>query len=319
MPSLSLGTSSSPAPTTFSHLLDALQARPQPALVYYSRAASPHDDESASGHSEHRVELSGRVLQNWTVKLIGLLLDEAELQSGDVVLIDTDVHWKSLAVALAASAVGCEVQLDFAADADYALVVTDDPGSWQDSAALGQAELAALSPGMLDSSFAASTGAVVPSWVLDVSAEVRQQPDQLLDPVPDVPLPKAAPPQADADAAPGSPPASAAGSRPAAPGSTGSPIVLLPDDDDVAARFADLRHWRPLRWGTAALPEILAAWGAHQPVVCLDDAQHAGAEGEVDEGTASAPAGDSGVSSGEDAAGAAEPLWRVVRRNEGMS
>ncbi len=303
----------------FSHLLDALQARPQPALVYYSREASPRDDEATSGHSEQRVELSGRVLQNWTVKLIGLLLDEADLQAGDVVLIDTDVHWKSLAVALAASALGCEVQLRFAADADYALVVTDDPGSWEDSEALGQAELAALSPGMLDSSFAASTGADVPSWVLDVSAEVRQQPDQLLSPVPDVPLPEVALLPSDADAAQGSSPVSAASSAPEAPGSTGSPIVLLPDDDDVVARFADLRRWRPLRWGTAALPEVLAAWGAHQPVVCLDGAQHVGAVGAADERTANAAAGDSGVSSGEDSAGAAEPLWQVVRRNEGMS
>lgn len=321
MPSLSLGTSSSPAPTTFSHLLDALQGRPQPALVYYSSAASPSDDEAAPGHAGERVELSGRVLQNWTVKLIGLLLDEADLQAGEVVLIDTDVHWKSLAVALAASALGCEVQLDVEADADYALVVTDDPGSWQDSDALGQAELAALSSGMLDSSFAASTGVDVPSWVLDVSAEVRQQPDQLLSPMPDVSLPEAALPPAGgaADAAQASSSAAAKSSSPGAPGSAGSPVVLFPDDDDVAARFADLHHWRPLRWGTAALPDVLAAWSAQQPVVCLDGALHAGAERTTEEVPADASAGASRESSVKDPEAHAEPLWLRMRRNEGMS
>jgi hypothetical protein len=54
---------------------------------------------------------------------------------------------------------------------------------------LADAELAAVSLGMLDDSFQDATGQEIPPWVTDVSAEARQYPDQLLTPLPAVALP----------------------------------------------------------------------------------------------------------------------------------
>lgn len=162
------------APTDFPQLLALLGSRPQPALVFY-------------GRDEERVELSGRVLANWAVKLIGLFDEEYDLGPAHQVLVDAAAHWKSAAVMLAASAMGAGIAV--APDGAAEVVVTDRPGAWIGSAELGAAELAALSPGMLDSSFEDATGEAIPAWVLDISADVRQQPDQLVTALPAVPLP----------------------------------------------------------------------------------------------------------------------------------
>lgn len=169
-----LSGSAGTAPTNFAQLLDLLESRPQPAVVFYSS-----DDT--------RVELSGRVLANWAVKLIGLFSEEYDLGQGDVVLLDTTPHWKAVAVLLAASAMGWEVAVVAAHNPE--VIITDQPGAWIGSQELGQAELAALSAGMLDESFEAATGEALPAWVLDISADTRQQPDQLMAPLAPVTLP----------------------------------------------------------------------------------------------------------------------------------
>ncbi|NLS08945.1 hypothetical protein HGQ17_02790 [Nesterenkonia sp. MY13] len=179
MSPLTLGSSSGKVPTDFTELLDHLGSRPQPAVVHYAAA-------------DTRVELSGQVLANWVTKLIGLFNEEYDLTEGDEVLIDAPPHWKAAAASLAAGAMGAEVALGSEGWPEAAVVVTDQPLSWVDSDTLGDAELAALSLGMLDSSFEEATGEEIPAWVLDVSAEVRQHPDQLLMPLPEVPLPAAA-------------------------------------------------------------------------------------------------------------------------------
>lgn len=180
MSPLTLGNSASRVPEQFDELIEFLNSRPQPAVVHYAADGS-------------RVELSGRVLANWATKLIGLFIDECDLGSEDVVTVDMEVHWKTAAVMLAAGALGTEVQLG-GSDGDStaeqaALVVTDRPLEVIDSDSLGDAELAAVSPGMLDSSYPEATGEQIPAWVTDVSAEVRQYPDQLLEPLPAVELP----------------------------------------------------------------------------------------------------------------------------------
>ncbi|GAA4836221.1 TIGR03089 family protein [Garicola koreensis] len=177
MAPLSLSGPTRSVPTDYSELLDLLGSRPQPAVVFYSA------DES-------RVELSGRVLANWAVKLIGLLSEEYDLGEADVVLLDSPAHWKAAAVLLAASAMGAEVAVGSADDAE--VVITDRPRDWIGSPQLGQAELGALSAGMLDASFEAATGEALPAWVLDISAETPQQPDQLLAPLDPVSLPETA-------------------------------------------------------------------------------------------------------------------------------
>lgn len=214
MTPLTLGSASQNVPEDFPQLLELLGGRPQPAVVCYrpsdgqtaEGAAEDSADASADSAAEasaepERVELSGRVLQNWAVKLIGLFTEELEEIFEDPgspprVLIDTAPHWKSAAVALAASALGAQVVTapgaEAAADGEEpaSLVVTDRPEAWQGSSALGEAELAALSPGLMDESFGEATGQSVPAWVLDVSAEVRQHPDQLLAPLEPVELPQ---------------------------------------------------------------------------------------------------------------------------------
>lgn len=216
MSPLKLGGSQQRVPTDFAELLRLLSSRPQPAVVHYSvgpggahmsrtplgrvTAAITPEASPAGGGDEtaqpERVELSGRVLANWATKLIGLFAEEYDLSPGDAVLVDMALHWKAAAVVLAAGAMGAQVQLTApggeSSHVDAQLVVTDRPLEVIESAALGEAELAAVSPGLLDGSFAEATGEQIPAWVTDVSAEVRQYPDQLLVSLPAVELPQAA-------------------------------------------------------------------------------------------------------------------------------
>lgn len=220
MTPLTLGSASRNVPEDFPQLLSLLAERPQPAVVCYRPSgedtamdsdpgAEPLSGDSSVAHTAEpeRVELSGRVLQNWAVKLIGLLTEELEeifdpAEPAPRVLIDTAPHWKSAAVVLAAASLGAQVVTtsaeDVAGQEPASLVVTDRPQAWQDSSALGEAELAALSPGLMDESFEDATGQGIPAWVLDISAEVRQHPDQLLTPLDPVELPQGL---ADADTA----------------------------------------------------------------------------------------------------------------------
>ena len=172
-----LSGSAGEAPTDYPTLLDLLGSRPQPALVFY-------------GRDDSRVELSGRVLTNWAVKLIGLFGEEYELGPEDEVLVDASPHWKAAAVVLAVGAMGARAAMESGGRPEA--VITDRPAAWVGSAELGEAELAALSPGMLDSSYEEAVGEPIPAWVLDISAEARQQPDQLLAPLPQTPLPSPA-------------------------------------------------------------------------------------------------------------------------------
>lgn len=211
MTPLTLGSASQNVPEDFPQLLELLAGRPQPAVVCYRPrgadgevgaepdSTEPDGTEPDSTEPE-RVELSGRVLQNWAVKLIGLFTEELEeifdpAEPTPRVLVDSAPHWKSAAVVLAASSLGAQV-VTAAGAADSSgtasLVVTDRPQDWQSSPALGQAELAALSPGLLDESFEDAVGQAIPAWVLDISGEVRQHPDQLLTPLEPVRLPESA-------------------------------------------------------------------------------------------------------------------------------
>lgn len=56
---------------------------------------------------EGRIELSGRVFDNWVAKTSNLLVDELDAVSGTSVDLDLPAHWKSIAVAFACWQVGC--------------------------------------------------------------------------------------------------------------------------------------------------------------------------------------------------------------------
>ncbi|GAA1453726.1 TIGR03089 family protein [Nesterenkonia lacusekhoensis] len=204
MTPLTLGSASQNVPEDFPQLLELLAGRPQPAVVCYrprgadGEVGAEPDSTDPDGTEPERVELSGRVLQNWAVKLIGLFTEELEeifdpAEPTPRVLVDSAPHWKSAAVVLAASSLGAQVVTAAGAtdsSGTASLAVTDRPQDWQSSPALGQAELAALSPGLLDESFEDAVGQAIPAWVLDISAEVRQHPDQLLTPLEPVRLPE---------------------------------------------------------------------------------------------------------------------------------
>ncbi|WP_347110332.1 TIGR03089 family protein [Paenarthrobacter sp. S56] len=119
------------------------------------------------GPDSERVELSGRVLDNWVAKTSNLLQDELDAEPGMALRLDLPAHWKSFVWALAAWQLGMEVVLD-GSDAD--LLVTDNPdgGAGAGFDAVVAVPLAALAmrwPGEL------------PAGVVDYAAEVRSHGD----------------------------------------------------------------------------------------------------------------------------------------------
>ncbi|WP_147105697.1 TIGR03089 family protein [Nesterenkonia populi] len=185
MASLTLGGTAAEPPSTYAELLDRLAASPRPAAVWYD------------GSSGDRVELSGRVLANWAVKLINLISSEWEISPEAEVVIDMPPHWKTAAVHLAVRALGpLKVRTEGSGNPEQ-LVIAADPLLWAEDEDAEFEELAGVSLGLLDSSFEDAAGEALPAWALDVSAEVRQHPDQLV---------AALPPTACPEPAPGRPP-----------------------------------------------------------------------------------------------------------------
>lgn len=77
--------SSSASITRIARELTAVQT---PALIWHS-------------HSGERIELSGRVLMNWVDKSANLLVNECEVEEGTTAHLNTPIHWRSVALALA--------------------------------------------------------------------------------------------------------------------------------------------------------------------------------------------------------------------------
>lgn len=132
------------------------------------------------GPDSERVELSGRVLDNWVAKTSNLLQDELDAEPGMALRLDLPAHWKSFVWALAGWQLGMEVVFD-RTPAD--LLVTDKPddGAGAGFDAVVAVPLAALAmrwPGEL------------PSGVVDYAAEVRSHGDVFMaHNEPDVELP----------------------------------------------------------------------------------------------------------------------------------
>lgn len=119
------------------------------------------------GPDAERVELSGRVLDNWVAKTSNLLQDELDAEPGMAVRLDLPAHWKSFVWALAAWQLGMEVVFD-QTSADLLVTDTPDGDAGAGFAAVVAVPLAALAmrwPGEL------------PSGVVDYAAEVRSHGD----------------------------------------------------------------------------------------------------------------------------------------------
>lgn len=87
----------STTPTSVPLLMDSLRRSTRPALLWYA------------GDGE-RVELSGRVLDNWSAKTANLWVDELDLEAGDVVAVGDEAHWRSLGLVLGAWTMGAAVR-----------------------------------------------------------------------------------------------------------------------------------------------------------------------------------------------------------------
>ncbi len=120
------------------------------------------------GPDSERVELSGRVLDNWVAKTSNLLQDELDAEPGTRLRLDLPAHWKSVILAVAAWQLGAEVVF---AGAEAELLATTDPahgaaeGGFDAVMAVALPALAMRWPGGL------------PSGAVDYAAEVRSHGD----------------------------------------------------------------------------------------------------------------------------------------------
>ncbi|GAA3701491.1 TIGR03089 family protein [Zhihengliuella alba] len=138
-------------------VLRPLRASAAPLLVWH-------------GAGGERVELSGRVFDNWVAKSANLLAEEFDVEPGTAVVLDLPPHWKSLALAFAAWQRGAEVRLDPAAPAD--LLVTDRPAeaaALRASAGTAGGDVLAVALGSLALAFDGD----LPPGAVDFAAEVR--------------------------------------------------------------------------------------------------------------------------------------------------
>lgn len=156
--------------TPASALLTVLRTRQatSPALIWY-------------GPGGERIELSGKVLDNWVAKTANFLVDELDAEPGMRLRLDLPVHWKTLVWILAGWQTGCTVVWDPAeTSAPAAVTVT----AAADTAAPGTVVAVAL--GALDLSFPADLA----PGVVDYAAEVRSYADTFVEeaaPAADVP------------------------------------------------------------------------------------------------------------------------------------
>lgn len=166
-------------------LFAPLRLSPTPLLIWH-------------GTGGERVELSGRVFDNWVAKSANLLAEEFDAGPGTRVLLRLPAHWKSLAIAFAVLATGAEAHVPSphgpaqpdgtggTASGDTAgtgtdpdVVLTIDPAA--DAGRHGQAEIVGVELGSLALSFSGD----LPAGAMDYAAEVRGFGDvYLADPVP---------------------------------------------------------------------------------------------------------------------------------------
>lgn len=128
------------------------------------------------GPDSERVELSGKVLDNWVAKTSNLLQDELDAGPGMRLALDLPAHWKSMVWALAAWQLGLETVLN-GEEADFLATAAPDAvnGKYEAVVAVALPALAMRWDGGL------------PAGFLDYATEVRSHGDvfmQHVDPDP---------------------------------------------------------------------------------------------------------------------------------------
>ncbi|MUK03537.1 hypothetical protein GM708_17525 [Vibrio cholerae] len=157
------------------------------------RSVNPSSPRLVWHGREGRIELSGRVFDNWVAKSSNFLVDELDAASGTEVELDLPVHWKSLALAFACWQVGCTVSLP-------AVTLGTGGGTDAASAVSGGADIVVTSrpvpaleaPRLLVcvalGSLALGWDGPLPRGAVDFAAEVRSHGDAYVDPTDAEPL-----------------------------------------------------------------------------------------------------------------------------------
>lgn len=150
--------------TTFSAVLARQLATDpgRPLLTFYDHA------------SGERTELSVATYANWVAKTASLLVDELDLERGQVLRVDLPTHWLGPVFLGAAWTAGLAVSLDGDAVADAWVTGPDGLDRWAGRAADGPVLASALHP--LGRPF----DTPLPDAVLDYGTEVWSQPDAFL-------------------------------------------------------------------------------------------------------------------------------------------
>ena len=212
--------------TFVENLLAPRRASASPWLTWYS----------ASGE---RIELSGRVFDNWVAKSANLLGEVFDLEEDSLVVLDLPAHWKSLVVALAALHHGATLVDAEHDDAQQAtLWVTAQPN---DERIPGSCEILAVNPAALALSFGSDLGPVAE----DFNASVRSYGDQFY-------------------------PSAVSSSTTALASSTGSALTLneLFGSSVEAQGTILVRAQQPL---LALLPYLIGQWTVGDAVVLVED------------------------------------------------
>jgi uncharacterized protein (TIGR03089 family) len=148
-------------PSLLARLAGADPTRPR--LTWYDDASGPTRGE--------RIELSGRVLTNWTAKAANLLQEDLDVGPGSVVGLDLPVHWRAAYWLFAAWSVGAEVVLGAADPSrDVDVVVTCDPHGSRTAGTTVAVTLAALARSW--------AGEPLPGGVVDEAKELATYGDR---------------------------------------------------------------------------------------------------------------------------------------------
>lgn len=162
-------------PQTVPAVFQALAQQPTPALIFY-------------GQDGGRVELSGRVLENWVSKTANLLVDDLGLMPGDRMLVEPAVHWRTAVVVAGAWRLGATVILADSPDAqgaECAVAVALDQPSQRQTASWGEPTFGAGAQELMVLAYPALAMSVeegqLPGGAIDFCAEIRAHGDHYAD------------------------------------------------------------------------------------------------------------------------------------------
>ncbi|MGV3016598.1 TIGR03089 family protein [Rothia sp. 88186D007BW] len=141
--------------SSFPQFMAHLAQRQHPTLLWYSTPGE-------------RIELSGRVFDNWVAKTANFWVDECEVEPGSLIVLPQRLHWRSLVLAVAALRVGATLAWGQQAGADVRAAF--DPAELEGA---DEDYLLAVAAEPLTPRFMGQ----LPAEVIDYAAEVRSHPD----------------------------------------------------------------------------------------------------------------------------------------------